>query len=62
MEDAGDDKFLECAVALKAEAIVSGDRLLLKIENYMGIQAVLHENFRKGLGLLLDKSNIYLAV
>jgi predicted nucleic acid-binding protein len=50
MEDAGDGKFLECAVTLKAEAIVSGDRLLLKIENYMGIQAVAPREFQKRLG------------
>jgi len=35
--DASDDKFIECAVALKAEAIVTGDKALRALGNYMGI-------------------------
>jgi uncharacterized protein len=37
-EDPGDDKFIECAVALKAEAIITGDKRLKAIKDYMGIK------------------------
>jgi len=37
-EDPADDKFIECAVALKAEAIISGDKRLKAIKDYMGIK------------------------
>jgi putative PIN family toxin of toxin-antitoxin system len=36
--DPGDDKFIACAVALKADAIVTGDKALRSIGNYMGIK------------------------
>ncbi len=36
--DPGDDKFIECAVALKADMIVTGDRALRKVGSYMGIR------------------------
>ena len=32
-----DDKFFECAVALKASVIVTGDKAMLRVANYMGI-------------------------
>ena len=35
--DPDDDKILECALAGKADFIVSGDRHLLDLENYQGI-------------------------
>lgn len=37
-DDPDDDKFIECAVALKAEVIVTGDRALKAIKEYMGIK------------------------
>ena len=37
-KDPDDDKFIECAVALKSKRIISGDKALREIENYMGIQ------------------------
>jgi putative PIN family toxin of toxin-antitoxin system len=37
-EDPADDKFIGCAVALKAEAIISGDKRLKAIKDYMGIK------------------------
>jgi len=37
-EDADDDKFIECAVALKADFIISGDKALIAIQDYMGIR------------------------
>ena len=35
--DPDDDKFIECAVALKANVIVSGDKAVKEIGDYMGI-------------------------
>jgi len=39
-EDPDDDKFIECAVALKADFIISGDKALIAIQDYMGIRIV----------------------
>jgi putative PIN family toxin of toxin-antitoxin system len=44
-EDPDDDKFIECAVALKADFIVSGDKALLAIQDYMGIRIVTPKEF-----------------
>jgi len=44
-EDPDDDKFIECAVALKADFIVSGDKALIAIQNYMGIRIVTPKEF-----------------
>jgi uncharacterized protein len=38
IDDPDDDKFIECAVALKAEYIISGDKDLLEVSEYMGIK------------------------
>ncbi len=35
--DPDDNKFIECAVALKAEVIITGDRALLSLKEYQGI-------------------------
>ncbi len=43
--DPDDDKFIECAVALSARCIVSGDSHLLDVEDYMGIQIVTPARF-----------------
>ena len=37
---ADDDKFIECAVALRAEVIITGDRALKALGEYMGIKIV----------------------
>jgi len=37
-DDPDDDKFIECAVALKAEVIITGDKALLEMSEYMGIE------------------------
>ena len=37
-DDPDDNKFIECAVASKAECVISGDKHLLKLKQYMGIQ------------------------
>ena len=44
-EDPDDDKFIEGAVALKAACIISGDKHLLSIEDYMGIQIMTPREF-----------------
>lgn len=46
-ESSDDDKFIECGVALKAEAIISGDKTLLAIEGYMGIRILSPKEFIK---------------
>jgi putative PIN family toxin of toxin-antitoxin system len=38
--DPADDKFIECAVALKAGIIITGDRALRDVGNYMGIRVL----------------------
>jgi putative PIN family toxin of toxin-antitoxin system len=44
-EDPDDDKFIECAVSLKADFIISGDKALLAIQDYMGIRIVTPKKF-----------------
>lgn len=44
-EDPDDDKFIECAVALKADFIISGDKALIAIQDYMGIRIVSPKEF-----------------
>ena len=44
-DDPDDDKFIECAVALKADFIISGDKALIAIEDYMGIKIVNPKEF-----------------
>ena len=43
--DPDDNNFIECAVALKAQFIISGDKAVLKIENYMGIKILSPKQF-----------------
>ena len=45
VEDPDDDKFIECAVALRADFIVSGDHHLLEIGDYMGIKILTPKEF-----------------
>jgi len=44
-EDPGDDKFIECTVALKCKFIISGDKALLAVQNYMGIKIITSKEF-----------------
>lgn len=37
-KDPDDDKFIECAVALNTKFIISGDKALQEVKNYMGIK------------------------
>jgi putative PIN family toxin of toxin-antitoxin system len=39
-EDPDDDKFIECAVALKAKFVITGDSAVRKIQDYMNIKIV----------------------
>jgi putative PIN family toxin of toxin-antitoxin system len=39
-DDPDDDKFIECAVALKAGFVISGDKHLIAVQEYMGIRIV----------------------
>jgi len=44
-EDPDDNMFLECAVALKAEFVISGDKALNAIQEYMNIKIVSPREF-----------------
>ena len=46
-DDPDGDKFIECAVALKAEAIITGDKALEAIGEYMGIEILKPTQFLK---------------
>jgi putative PIN family toxin of toxin-antitoxin system len=45
--DPDDNKFIECAVALKADYIVTGDKHLTEIGDYMGISILSPREFLK---------------
>jgi putative PIN family toxin of toxin-antitoxin system len=51
-DDPDDNRILECAVAGKADFIVSGDRHLLRIESYDGITIVSVRRFLESAGFL----------
>ena len=44
-KDPDDDKFIECAVALKADFVISGDKALIAVQDYMGIMIVTPKKF-----------------
>jgi predicted nucleic acid-binding protein len=46
-DDPDDDKFVECAVGLKAEVIVTGDKALKAMSEYMGIKILTPQQFLK---------------
>lgn len=48
-DDSDDDKFIECAVALKADVIIPGDKALKTIGKYMGIKILTPQEFLKTL-------------
>ena len=45
IDDPDDNKFFECAVALNAKYIISGDKKVLKVKNYFGIKVVNPKTF-----------------
>ena len=44
-DDPDDDKFIECAVASKCKTIISGDKHLLKLSGYDGIDVLKPRQF-----------------
>jgi len=46
-DDPDDDKFIECAVALRAEIIITGDKALGTMGEYMGIKILTPLEFLK---------------
>ncbi len=40
LKDEPDNRVLECAVAARAEAIVTGDKAMLKMSSYLGIRII----------------------
>jgi len=44
-KDPDDNKFIECAVALKAETVISGDKALTELRDYMGIKILTPKQF-----------------
>ena len=44
-DDPDDNKFIECAVALKADFIISGDKAITAIKDYMGIKILSPKEF-----------------
>ncbi len=45
--DPDDDKFIECAIALKAEAIITGDKALRATEEHEGVKILTPQEFLK---------------
>ncbi|MEK6590648.1 MAG: putative toxin-antitoxin system toxin component, PIN family [Nitrospinota bacterium] len=43
--DPDDDKFIECAAALKANAVITGDKKVLSIKEYTGIRIIASQQF-----------------
>ena len=46
-DDPDDDKFIECAVALRAEFVITGDRAIKALGEYMGIKILTPQQFLK---------------
>jgi putative PIN family toxin of toxin-antitoxin system len=46
-DDPEDDKFIECATALKAGVVITGDKALRRIGEYMGIRILTPQEFLK---------------
>jgi putative PIN family toxin of toxin-antitoxin system len=52
-EDPPDNRILECAVAGRAELIVSGDRHLRRLKVYQGIAVISPTDFLRTLGVVM---------
>ena len=46
-DDPDDDKFIECAVALKAEIVITGDKVLRAMGEYAGVKILTPQEFLK---------------
>lgn len=55
VNDPDDNKFIECAVALKAKVIISGDKALTAVGEYMGIEIVTPHQFAKDFKAKTEK-------
>lgn len=53
-KDPSDNKFIECAMALKAEVIITGDRHLLSVKSYGGIDILTPKQFLERIQHLLN--------
>ena len=51
VSDPADDKFIECAVALKADVVITGDAAMLKIGDFAGIRIISPADFLKAYPL-----------
>ncbi len=49
--DPDDNKFVECAVALKAKTVISGDKALIAVKRYMGIEISTPQKFLEAFKL-----------
>ena len=50
-DDPDDDKFIECAIALDCQYVVSGDRHLRDVKSYMGVRILTPREFVDALGM-----------
>lgn len=55
-DDPDDNRILECAVAGRANAIVSGDRHLLRLRSHEGILILTTRQFLEAIGLAPDSA------
>lgn len=44
-DDPDDDKFLACALASKTKVVISGDKHLLRVSGYQGVEVVMPRKF-----------------
>ncbi len=51
-DDPSDDKFIECAVKLKADFIITGDKVLRRVKQYLGIRILSPQEFL----MVIDKN------
>ncbi len=47
--DPDDNKFIECAAALKADVVISGDKDVLAVKEYMGIKILTPQGVWEGV-------------
>ena len=53
--DPDDDKFIACALALKAGCVVSGDKALVDVRLYQGIRIVTPKEFLETMGEMTNR-------
>ena len=51
VNDPDDNKFVECSVALKADVIITGDKALEAVGEYMGIEILTPAEFLKRMNI-----------